>query len=103
LKSFYTCPLIFAAVITCQIVLLALIDSMFEADSELDVTPSLNRTFDSFSEAECYNYFETRKENLGRLFRALQMPDKIVLENGSTLSGEDVMLRGLYELVGDWE
>jgi hypothetical protein len=31
----------------------------------------------------------------------LKFEDKCILENGSVLSGEEVLLRGLYELVSD--
>jgi hypothetical protein len=57
------------------------------------------RTIDSFSSSDCWNFFETCKEDLYRLIRALRLPDKVVLSNGSTMSGEELLLRGLYELV----
>ena len=57
------------------------------------------RTIDSFTASECWNYFETRKEDLKRLLLNLRFPDKCTLENGSKMPGEEVLLRGLYELV----
>jgi len=59
----------------------------------------LNITIDSFSESVCWNYFETRKEDLSRLLYGLRFPEDCVLENGSRMSGEEVLLRGLFELV----
>ena len=61
--------------------------------------PSLNRTIESFSNSECWNYFETRKEDLPRILIALKLPVICQLSNGSKMSGEEIMLRGLYELV----
>ena len=58
-------------------------------------------TIDSFDVDQCWNYFETRKEDLHLLMKALRIiPDEyVVLENGSTMTGVEIMLRGLYELV----
>jgi hypothetical protein len=58
-----------------------------------------HRNIESFSESNCWNFFETRKEDLYRLLKAIQMPETVILENGSKMPGEEVMLRGLYELV----
>ena len=57
------------------------------------------RTIESFTASECWNFFETRKEDLERLLLNLRFPEKCILQNGSTMPGEEVMLRGLYELV----
>ena len=69
------------------------------ADFKLPRPPRLDRTIESFTESECWNFFETRKADLYRLLRAFRLPDKCVLENGTAMSGEEVMLRALYELV----
>ena len=57
------------------------------------------RTIESFTDSECWNVFETRKEDLQRLLLNLRFPEKCVLENRTTMPGEEVMLRGLFELV----
>ena len=57
------------------------------------------RTIDSFTASECWNFFETRKEDLPRLLLNLRFPDQCNLENGSKMLGEEVLLRGLYELL----
>ena len=67
--------------------------------SEIEETPDKRRTIESFSEADCYNYFETRKEDLPRLLHVLRIPYSIVLPNQSHMLGETCMLRALYELV----
>ena len=61
--------------------------------------PSLRNSIDSFTESECWNFFETRKEDLYRLLVNLKFDDKCILENRSVLSNEEVLLGGLYELV----
>eukprot|EP01035_Chromulina_nebulosa_P020050 gene20050-26030_t len=57
------------------------------------------RLIDTFSDSDCWNFFETRKEDLYRLKEALRIPDKVILSNGSSMPGEELMLRGLYQLV----
>ena len=44
-------------------------------------------------------FFETKKEDLYRLKVNLKFEDKCILENRSVMPGEEVLLRGLYELV----
>jgi hypothetical protein len=61
--------------------------------------PNWKRTINSFSESECWNFFETKKEDLPRLLRVWRIPNVVILENGSKMSGEELMLRGIYELV----
>ena len=43
-------------------------------------------------------FLRFRKEDLSRLFISLKFSDKVVLDNRSTMSGEELFLRGLYEL-----
>ena len=43
-------------------------------------------------------FLRFRKEDMSDLYLLLQFPDKIRLENRSTMSGEEVFMRGLYEL-----
>ena len=62
-------------------------------------TPKLSRTIDSFTESECWNYFETRRQDLPRLRTALLLDRDCILSNGIRMTGEEIMLRGLYELV----
>jgi hypothetical protein len=47
----------------------------------------------------CWNYFEFRQADLYRLRRRLHFPNSCKLENNSRMSGEEVLLQGLYELV----
>jgi hypothetical protein len=68
-------------------------------DVILPSLPSLRDSIESFTESECWNFFETRKEDLYRLLVNLKFDDKCILENRSVMSGEEVLLRGLYELV----
>ena len=76
-----------------------IINVMIEPTVQLSSLASLHTTIDSLSDSECWNFFETRKEDMHRLKVNLKFEDKCILENGSVLSGEEVLLRGLYELV----
>ena len=82
-----------------KIVLGELINTVVEPDTTVESIPDRKRDIESFSESECWNFFGTRKEDLPRLFRALQFDETCSLENRSSMPGEEVMLRGLYELV----
>ena len=59
----------------------------------------LDRTIDSFSESQCWNFFECRKGDLYRLLKELKFPTTCYFDNRGKMSGEEVFLRGLYELV----
>jgi hypothetical protein len=59
----------------------------------------LDRRIASFSVTQCYNWFKTSKEDLPRLLIGLRIPLICTFSNGSVMVGEEVMLRGLYELV----
>lgn len=56
-------------------------------------------SIDCYSMEQCWNFFRTRKDDLWRLCSGLRFPESIVLSNGSRMPGEEVFLRGLYELV----
>jgi len=62
-------------------------------------TIHLDRDIESFNETQCWNFFGIRKEDLHRLFRSLRFPSVVKFENRSKMKGEEVFLRGLYELV----
>jgi hypothetical protein len=69
------------------------------ANIALPRPPRMDRNIESFSESQCWTFFATRKEHLHRLLRCLRFPDRCILENMSVMTGEEVMLRGLYELI----
>ena len=50
-------------------------------------------------ETQSAGIFQFRNEDLKRLPRCLRIPNTVVLDNGSKFPGEEVLLRGLYELV----
>ena len=75
------------------------INMVREPDVLLLPSPSLYRRIESFSDSECWHYFETRKEHLTGLMKGLEFPDWCELPNKSWLSGEEIFLRGMYELV----
>ena len=78
-----------------------LLNEMIKLEPAVTLEPLIDyrRTIDSFTASECWNFFETRKEDLPRLLLNLRFPDQCNLENGSKMPGEEVLLRGLYELV----
>ena len=56
-------------------------------------------TINIFSESVCWSYYECRKDDLYRLLEGLRFENVCRLENGSKMSGEEILLRGLFELV----
>jgi hypothetical protein len=60
--------------------------------------PNRRRTLQSFTESECYSYFRFRKRDLEELIPLLKFDQTVILDNGIKMSGEEVILRGLYEL-----
>jgi len=80
-------------------VLNELISLATEPNVSIEPLMDRKRTIESFTASECWNFFETRKEDLERLLLNLTFPEKCILQNGSTMPDEEVMLRGLYELV----
>lgn len=59
----------------------------------------MNRDTDSFSDSESRIKFRFLKEDLRRIMPLFQIPDKVSLPGKNTMRGEEVFLRGLYELV----
>ncbi len=61
-----------------------------EPDVELEPLIDRKRTIESFSDPDCWNFLETRKEDLSRLQIALRIPARVTLMNGSSMSGEEL-------------
>ena len=53
---------------------------------------------DSFTPSTAKMFFKFKKDDISRLIELFQFPAECKLENGSSMSGEEVFLRGLYEL-----
>lgn len=71
-------------------------------DPAMDIrllTSRLDRTIDSFSISDCPILFRFQQNHLKLLLDSLNFPLSIALDNRSRMSGEEVLLRGLYELV----
>ena len=64
-------------------------------EAELMNLVDQRRTIDSFTDSECWNFFETRKEDLHRLLRGLRFPEDCTLDNGSKMSGEVIVIENL--------
>jgi hypothetical protein len=82
-----------------QILIFRFAEINLEPDYNLNPNPDKKTTIDDFSDDECWNFFETRKEDLQRLKTALRIPEIVVFNNRQSLSGENVFLRSMYELV----
>ena len=66
---------------------------------DMDMCERYDRTISSFSPSDCKTFFEFKKADLVRLFPLLNIPEICKFDNRSEMSGEEVFLRGLYELV----
>ena len=72
--------------------------SYSEETSLVERRPNRNRTIESFTNSECYINFRFRSAEMKRLYPLLKFDDQCILENGMNMPGEEVFLRGLYEL-----
>jgi len=68
-------------------------------DEGLEQCPRYDRTIQSFSASDCKLMFEFKEVDLLRLLPLLCLPDECTFDNRSKMSGEEVFLMGLYELV----
>jgi hypothetical protein len=59
----------------------------------------LKRDIFSFDCIDCWTFFKSRKLDLPRLVRVLKFPNRCKFDNRMVMSGEEVCLRGLYELI----
>jgi hypothetical protein len=69
-----------------------------EGWSILNVSKTRHRTIDSFDPSHCRMNFRFLKGDLHRLLLLLKIPEEIKFDNRSKQSGEEVMLRALFEL-----
>ena len=60
--------------------------------------PDLKRIVDCWNDDECEIDFRFDKDTLKILCRELRFPDVVRFDNCSVMPGEEVLLRGLYEL-----
>jgi len=58
-----------------------------------------DRTIDSFTASDCKVFFQFRKSELKRSLPLLKFDDVCKFNNKNIMGGEEVFLRGLYELV----
>jgi len=68
-------------------------------EDDLEKCERYDRTIESFSPSDCKIFFEFKKGDLMRLFRLFNFPDVCRFDNKSVMPGEEVFLRGLYEIV----
>jgi hypothetical protein len=61
--------------------------------------PDRKRTLASFTNSECKIFFQFNRAELIDLIPRLGLPERCILENGINMPGEEVFLRGLFEMV----
>ena len=69
---------------------------------DIPVTPQVQinaRTIESFNEFECYRRFRIRKIDLPTVYRLLNFPNVVTLDNGSKLAGVEVFLFSLNRFI----
>jgi hypothetical protein len=54
----------------------------------VDITPEFS-----------FEFLRFRRQHIDQLYALLRFPDEVILDNASVMCGEEVFLRGLYELV----
>lgn len=61
----------------------------------------ISKTFQAFSDDDCWKKFRTRKEDLPKLLKAFQMNDipVFVADNGMTFTNQEVLMIGLNRFV----
>jgi hypothetical protein len=63
-------------------------------------TPRKNLLIDDFSRGDANLFFRFNREHLHMLCGLLKMPDWVWFSNRSKMCGEEIFLRGMYELAG---
>jgi len=81
--------------------LLIYILMVLEPEDPIPPTIDNKRGINSFSDSDCKTFFGFNSQaDLFRLLKCLRLnKDRVILSNRSVMSGEEIMLRGLYELV----
>ena len=83
-----------------RIAFLRYIQIAYEPDDfKLEPPQRLVINISVFDESFCMKYFKFKKTDLFRLLNGLRFSKKCHLENRSTLPGEEVLLRGIYQMV----
>ena len=72
---------------------------MFKQFEQLQPVPRLSRQILDFELDDCVPFFKFRRAKLVELVHLLLFPVECKLDNRSKLSGEEVFLRGMYEMV----
>jgi hypothetical protein len=74
-------------------------ENLLRASNDIPLSqPILRRTIDSFETRQYWAFFNTTKDDLNQLYRELLFTESFIFDNESRMSGEEVFLRGLYEL-----
>jgi Fe-S-cluster containining protein len=69
-----------------------------EDPDDLPPQPSRRCRIEDFHPTVCKTFFRFRREGLYKLYALLRIPEVVKFKNRSKMSGEEVFLRGLFEL-----
>lgn len=75
------------------------IKTVQKGDIHISASPSLKKTIDDFELQHYWSFFRFTKDDLKTLKDALLFDEEYILPGRYRMSGEEVFLRGLYELV----
>ena len=76
------------------------VEERFHVWERLPPPLRMNRTIDSFSASDCYHFFRFTKQHLHELLGLFDFADQYCdIGRGELMMLEEVLLRGLYELV----
>ena len=70
-----------------------------DKENIVEARPSRERDINSFTPSDCRINFNFKKADLRRLVHLLRFPEYCILSKGDKMTGEEVFLRGMYELV----
>ena len=74
------------------------LEILTQSFEESTITERKYLGFNDFSTDECRNYFRCAKPHLNRIKACLRIPGKIKFKNRTTMSGEELLCRALYEI-----
>ena len=82
---------------TFQLIAIRYMTKYYAMKSKRTRTKHVSKTFNDFSEQDCWVRFKTRKQDLPRLLKAFKLDGgKYVADNGSKFTGEEILMIGLH-------
>jgi hypothetical protein len=82
-----------------EILIVRYVDFIIDHHGKLDRPVRKEWTIDGLDETFCNEFLAFQKADMSRVYKLMHFDNKVHLVNGSIMSGEEVFIRGLYELV----